>query len=97
MIGMSADSSRQGGYVNVCQKVVTEVAAALDVRPEALDQTLNDAIDPDALERLFADRGRGTERGNGRVDFTFAGCRVTVRSSGDVSVTPEPGHGTRRE
>lgn len=81
--------------MNVCQTVVTEVAAALDVRPEALDQRLNDAIDPDALEQLFADRGPGTGRKVGRVEFPFAGCQVTVRSSGDVSVTPERERRTR--
>lgn len=94
MIETTADSSRVRGYENVCQLVVKEVAATLDVRPRNLDQTLNEAIDPDALAKLFEDRGPGTDRRVGRVEFDFAGCLVSVRSTGDVSVTPDSGHRT---
>ncbi|GAA0660482.1 HalOD1 output domain-containing protein [Natronoarchaeum mannanilyticum] len=60
----------------------TDVAGAdpLDLPP------LYDAVDPDALEALYdRDGADGPE-----VEFTYAGCGVTVRGDGSVSVTPEP-------
>lgn len=80
-------ASRPNGRVDVCQTVITEVAAAKDVPPEELEQTLYDIIDPDALERLFGDRHVDTGRQLSRVEFTFAGCRVTVRGRHEVSVS----------
>lgn len=87
MIGTFDDSSPPNGYANVCQTVIREVAATNGLRPEELDQTLADVIDPDALEMLFMDRNSGSNGKFGHIEFTFAGCNVVVRSSGDVSVS----------
>lgn len=87
MIGAIDESSRPSGYANVCQTVISEVAATNGVCPEELGQTLNDVIDPDALERLFKDRNIGSDRSLGHIEFIFAGCNVMVSSSGDVSVS----------
>jgi hypothetical protein len=44
--------------------------------------TLNDAIDPDALDELFSGR-----RTSGRVTFRYAGRRVTVHADRTVDVS----------
>lgn len=87
MISTTNTSSRPNGYSNVCETVISEVAVTNGVPPEELDQVLNEVIDPDALEKLFEDRNCSTGRGLGVIEFVFSGCEVTVRSSGDVSVS----------
>lgn len=69
---------------DVCRTVVAAVAAALGVRPMQLDTTLYEAVDPDALQRLVPcdDSSDPTVT----VEFTWAGCAVTVEGSGRVVV-----------
>jgi hypothetical protein len=67
--------------------VVYALSEALGCDPNDLPVELNEVVDPDALENVFADRG-DEPRGPGRLVFEIAGCEVTVRSSGDVSVVP---------
>ena len=87
MSGKTARLGRRTQYVDVCQSVLEEVAVATDRLPEEIDRTLYDVVDPDALERLFEDRTAGSDGSHGRIVFPFAGCEVTVLSSGDVSAT----------
>jgi len=51
--------------------------------------TLYDSVDPDALDRIFAN-GEGTERELGHVAFTVEGHRVTVYGDGRIVITPPP-------
>ncbi|RDI72392.1 HalOD1 output domain-containing protein [Halopelagius longus] len=67
--------------------VVYALSEALDCHPNDLPVELNEAVDPDALERVFEERG-GRERGPGRLIFEIAGCEVTVTSDGHVTVVP---------
>ncbi|MFB6129826.1 MAG: HalOD1 output domain-containing protein [Salinigranum sp.] len=60
--------------------VVEAVAAAAEVSPADVDPPLAAAIDPDALDRLFAPDT------DGRVTFPYAGHEVTVTSDGLVTV-----------
>lgn len=50
--------------------------------------TLNDYVDPDALDRLFAPKADGTPRANGHVSFSIWGHHVTVYSSGEIAIVP---------
>lgn len=50
--------------------------------------TLNDHVDPEALDRLFAPKEDGTPRTNGHVSFTIWGYQVTVYSSGQIAIVP---------
>ena len=65
--------------------VVEAVAAATDVDVDELP-LLYEAIDPDALDALFAPKHAGTPRVPGQVRFTLAGCEVTVTADGEVAV-----------
>lgn len=67
------------------QRVITAVAdeTGKDVTEVG---PLYHVIDPDALDRLFS-ATRGSGRNQGYVEFTFAGCDVTVRGNGEVEVT----------
>lgn len=62
--------------------VVTAVEEVADCDLLAQDCVLYDVIDPDALERLFADGNRTT----GRVVFELQGCRVEYHADGDLLV-----------
>lgn len=73
---------------SVSETVVERVAEALDESPTTLDPPLNDVIDPEALDRIFATRAAGTGEAEARLTFVFAGCRVVVDGSGAVEVTP---------
>lgn len=77
---------------DISNTVVTAVARAKGVDVLDLDP-LYDAVDPDALNRLFdAD---GPDRSNAlELSFSMAGCDVLVRGEGEVVVTPpEPADG----
>lgn len=87
MIGTIDDTSRPVGYSSVCHAVVSEVATTIGVPPDEFDRTLNEVVDPDALEKLFAERDDGPGGVLGSVMFEFAGCEVLVQSSGDVAVS----------
>jgi anti-sigma factor RsiW len=60
--------------------VVDAVAEVAGTTPTALPG-LNDVVDPDALDALFAG-----DRTNGQVTFNYAGYRVTVDADRRVSV-----------
>lgn len=60
---------------------VSEVADCDDLVSEG--DVLYDVIDPDALERLFADCHDGTARTAGHVVFELRGCRVEVHADGN--------------
>ncbi|MFW6382732.1 MAG: HalOD1 output domain-containing protein [Haloferacaceae archaeon] len=69
----------------------TILDAVVDVVGEdrlATEPPLYRHVDPDALDRLFEPTAR-SERGQGSVTFTFAGCRIVLCSSGDIYVAPD--------
>jgi hypothetical protein len=69
--------------------VARGVAAVTDTPADELDAVLNDYVDPDALDRLFAERLDGTDRVEGRVVFPMLGCRVEVYADYRVVVGEE--------
>lgn len=67
---------------------IVEVVAEVDgVDPRDLDR-LTEAVDPEALDAIFAPSPTGGARHQGRVSFVYAGHRVTVHGSGDIEVRP---------
>lgn len=78
------------------QRVTTEVAKALDADPLEIEPLYN-AIDPDALNKIFESPARRGMRRSGQVSFTLAGCEVSVHSTGFVDVTPLEDHQTPPE
>lgn len=69
----------------------TVIHALADVMGRDVSETgfvLFDNIDPDALDRIFADTKNGASRSNGHVAFSVERFRVTVYSSGDIVITP---------
>ncbi|WP_435062526.1 HalOD1 output domain-containing protein [Halobaculum sp. EA56] len=71
---------------DICQAVIAAVADAWDVRPMELDTPLFEAIDPEALQRIFPCDGRSSAADTS-LEFSWAGCTVTVRGPGRVVVT----------
>lgn len=78
-------SADPNGDTPVSQRVVERVADATDTHP--LDvEPLFEIVDPDAIDRLFANGSGSTTRGQGRICFPMSGCEVTVWADGDVEV-----------
>ncbi|WP_222920140.1 HalOD1 output domain-containing protein [Natrinema sp. SYSU A 869] len=73
------------GSQQVTAQIVEAVAAQKEVDPLDL-QPLYEIVDPEALEALFAPTSAGTER-DGRIEFTYAGCRVTLAAAGERTIT----------
>ena len=69
--------------------VIDAVSQATGVSVTGMDVELNDYVDPDALDGLFADRFDGSPRQGGKVVFSMLGCEVHVHGDGCVVVTPE--------
>ncbi|MFD1586103.1 HalOD1 output domain-containing protein [Halorientalis brevis] len=72
--------------------VVQAVAAEIDAKIDDLECTLEDVIDPKALNGLFAPTAAGIPRtpGDATVEFLFCDCTVTIYSEGSVVVTRRP-------
>lgn len=70
---------------SVTREVVEAVATVTGLDPTEFDP-LATAIDPDALEALFAPRDGGERRDRGYVQFPVAGHDVTVYAHGEVVV-----------
>lgn len=83
MTDITLSASASPSTEPVSTKVVTRVADAKGVDPTELSP-LYYAIDPDALDQIFEPLQSGTVQ----VQFTFAGCDVTVSSDRQVTVTP---------
>ena len=71
-------------YVSLSSRVLSTVARTEGIESVAVEPTLFDAVDGDALDRLF----RATD---GHVRFEYHGYEVTVTSDGDVSLDPLAG------
>ena len=69
--------------------VVEALAAAEGVAPHTLEPILYDAVDPDALDALFAPRPDGTERGTGQASFVVGGYAATVDTTGTVTLSSD--------
>lgn len=67
------------------QLVVETIAEADSVDPVDLDSSLYEAIDPDALDQIFAATPLNG-RMDGEVTFPYEGYDVTVSGDGYVSV-----------
>jgi hypothetical protein len=50
--------------------------------------TLNDYVDPDAMDKLFRPKPDGTPRTNGSLNLTILGCQVVIHSNGQIVITP---------
>lgn len=74
--------------------VIGAVAEVTDCDLLGGDCVLYDVIDPDALDRLFADRDGESRLVTGKVVFSLQGCRIEVRADGELVVhEPADGHG----
>lgn len=80
-------NSRTSETDSVSQAVVSAVADATGMEPTRLEP-LYHTLDPDALDQIFQTPSRSVTRTDGRIDFTMAGCAVTVYANGEVDVVP---------
>ncbi|MFC6837769.1 HalOD1 output domain-containing protein [Halomarina ordinaria] len=81
---MTEDRRMRWNRGSLACDVVRTVAAVRGVPPATLEHRLYDAVDADALERLFAARPDGSARRPGRASFVLAECRVVVEADGGV-------------
>ncbi|SFC52199.1 hypothetical protein SAMN05444422_109214 [Halobiforma haloterrestris] len=84
MSEITLSASAEPSTESVSIDIVTAVADARGVDPTELPP-LYYAIDPDAIDQLFQSQVQNESL---RVQFTFAGCNVTISSDGQVTVTP---------
>jgi hypothetical protein len=76
------------GAATVTTTVVHALADATGIDVTEAEFTLNDYVDPDALDRLFAPKADGTPRSVGHVSFPVMGYQTTVYSTGQISIRP---------
>ena len=91
---LSVDRSEANDIQSLSYEVIAAVAEREGVDPTDIEppeyESLYEAINPEALDSLFAPRSNGTERTRGRVEFTFCDYHVVVTSEGEVEVRDEP-------
>ena len=72
-----------GETYTVSERVIQAIPDCEGVSPLDISPPLFDAIDPDALDRVYADGRPGVT-----TEFQYAGFRVTVRPSGRIELSP---------
>lgn len=85
----------QHDFDGSAQLTTTLVHAISDVTGTAVTNTeftLNDYVDPDALNRLFGSTPDGTARATGELHLTIWGCDVTIFASGQIVIVPPLEH-----
>jgi len=80
-------ASFDGNTESVSMAVVATVAVVTQTGPTELP-TLNDVIDPEALDNLVERRDRSASASDVHVSFEYAGCTLTVHSYGIIAVRP---------
>lgn len=71
-------------------RAVVAVVATIDGEDVTALEPLNDAVDPDALDRLLEASPTRPQRGPRTVEFEYRSYRITVRSEGVVEVRRDP-------
>jgi len=71
---------------DVSLAVVGAVATFRGIKPVDLPP-LTEAVNPDALNRVFQSRPNGAPRTAGSVSFRYAGTEVTVHADREIVVT----------
>ncbi len=66
--------------------IIEAVAAIQNTDPTDDPIPLTDALDPDALDSLFAATHQGTERNSGHVKFQLSGLDVFVHANGHILI-----------
>lgn len=75
---------------DVSETVIAAVAEATDTDPLDLEP-LYTVVDPDALNGLVR-QSVGSPSSSVEINFSMAGCDVTVHGDGEVIVTPSTAH-----
>ncbi|WP_255196177.1 HalOD1 output domain-containing protein [Halorarius litoreus] len=75
------------GPAKLSTTVVHALADAMGVDVTHMGFSLYDAVDPDALDLIFAPHPDGTTRPPGHVAFSIQGYQTTVYSTGDIVIT----------
>ncbi|MXV64284.1 hypothetical protein GS429_19880 [Natronorubrum sp. JWXQ-INN-674] len=85
---LSVDQSDTPAANSVSFDIIAAVAEQEGVDPIDIEppeyEALYNAINPEALDALFAPRENGSSRSNGRVEFTFSGYQIVVTGDGEV-------------
>ncbi|WP_435180132.1 HalOD1 output domain-containing protein [Halorussus sp. AFM4] len=69
------------------ERIVSKVSHRKDVDPVELQPPLDEVVDLDALDALFASRNGGTPRdADGLVAFTYEGYRIRVESGERIDI-----------
>ncbi|MFC7045720.1 HalOD1 output domain-containing protein [Halobacteriaceae archaeon GCM10025711] len=84
------------GPARLSTTVIHLLSDALDLDVTNSGFSLNDSIDPSALDTIFRPKADGLPREGGHVAFTVRGSEVTVYSDGYVEVAvPAPSESRR--
>lgn len=70
------------------EAIAMAVAEVEGTSPTRLDPPINDVVDADVLDRLFAPTGATRVASTGRVVFPYRGHMVTYYADGYVTVDP---------
>ena len=73
---------------NISTRVIREIAGREGIDPIDVTPPLYEVIDPEALDSLFHP-GASSNTSNGTIRFSYSGYRVTVQSTGHISIAPE--------
>jgi len=67
--------------------VIEAVSSTKDCPPESLPP-LTSAVDPDALDDIFASTHDGNNRRHGQITFTYYNTTITINHAEHISVDP---------
>jgi len=77
-----------GGSATLTATLVHAVADDIGLDIVEAERLVHNAVDTDALDRLYRPGPDGAERTNGQTSFTVDGHVVTVYGTGQITVRP---------
>ncbi|MDG5776593.1 HalOD1 output domain-containing protein [Haloarculaceae archaeon H-GB2-1] len=77
-----------GGSAHISTTIIHALADIAGVDVTETEFTLNDYVDPSALDRLFSAKDDGTPRIGGTLSLVISGYHVTVYADGQIIIQP---------
>jgi hypothetical protein len=86
-----------GGQTKLTTTLVHAVSDVTGANVSDVEATLNELLDPDALNLLFGPSADTGSRSNAQLTVTIWGYRITISTTGQITIHPAQGaHGARR-
>lgn len=77
-----------GGAASLTATLAHALSDVADSNVTDVEATVNEYVDPTALDTLFQPVSQGSQRANGHLTFSIDGYQTTIYANGLISIVP---------